>query len=164
MNSIIPYPGGKSQIRDKLLALVPKHSCYVELFCGACWVTFAKSPSTSDNEIINDKDRGLINFWLTIKERPEEFLAQSEFSVRSRAQFDIYKPNRGQPRKEMPDVEAAWEYWYLINSTFTASMSYPRWKYAPSVCFPNKRHRDCTGKRRGICPSSILFHLDRSSS
>lgn len=130
MNSIIPYPGGKSQVRHKLLSLVPSHSCWVEAFCGACWITFAKNPGMSDLEVVNDKDQGLINFWMTIREETEEFIAQSEFAVRSRAQFDRYKENQGRPRGPMPDVEAAWEYWYLIQNSFTGSVGYPRWKYA----------------------------------
>jgi len=139
MNSIIPYPGGKSKVRDKLLALVPKHSCWVEVFCGACWVTLAKSPTVSDLEVINDKDQGLINLWMTIREKPGEFIAQAWFSVRSRAQFDRYKENRGRPRKPIPDVEAAWEYWYLIQNSFTGSIGYPRWKYSPGGGKPTTR-------------------------
>ena len=117
-------------MRHKLLALVPGHSCWAEVFCGACWITLAKDPNTSDLEIINDKDQGLINFWMTIREKPQEFIAQSEFAVRSRAQLDRYKKNQGRPRGPMPDVEAAWEYWYLIQNSFTGSVGYPRWKYA----------------------------------
>ena len=139
MNSIIPYPGGKSIIAKKLISMVPKHSCWAEVFCGAAWVTFAKDPNMSDLEVINDKDQGLINFWIAIREKPEEFLAQSEFAVRSRAQFDIYKPNKGRPRGPMPDVGAAWEYWYLINSSYTGSIGYPRWKYSPSGGKPTTR-------------------------
>ncbi len=139
MNSIIPYPGGKSQVRDKLLALVPRHECWVEVFCGACWITLAKDPSTSRHEYINDKDQGLINFWMTIREKPQEFIEQSMFAVRSRVQFDFYKPNQGRPRKEMPDVEAAWEYWYLIQNSFTGSIGYPRWKYGPGGSKPMTR-------------------------
>ena len=144
MNSIIPYPGGKSKIASKLVSLVSKHSCWVEVFCGAGWVTFAKDPNTSDLEIINDADQGLINLWITIREKPGEFLAQSELAVRSRAQFDRYKENRGRPRGPMPDVEAAWEYWYLIQSSFTGSIGYPRWKYSPAGGKPTTRraHED----------------------
>lgn len=144
MNSIIPYPGGKSKIASHLISLVPQHSCWVEVFCGAAWVTFAKDPSTSDLEVINDADQGLINFWRTIREKPSEFLAQSEFAVRSRVQFDTYKPNKGRPRGPMPDVEAAWEYWYLIQSSYTGSIGYPRWKYSPGGGKPTTRrvHED----------------------
>ena len=39
----------------------------------------------------------------------------------------------------MPDVEAAWEYWYLINSSYTGSIGYPRWKYSPSQGKPTTR-------------------------
>lgn len=132
MKSIIPYPGGKSLIAGKLIKLILKHSCWVEVFCGACWITLTKSPTVSDLEVINDADQGLINFWMTIREKPHEFVEQSMFAVRSRAQFDIYKSNKGRPRREMPDVEAAWEYWYLIQNSYTGSIGYPRWKYSPA--------------------------------
>jgi DNA adenine methylase len=31
---IIPWLGGKRRLADKILALFPKHSCYVEPFAG----------------------------------------------------------------------------------------------------------------------------------
>ena len=130
MDSIIPYPGGKSLIASHILNRVPPHSCWVELKCGAAWATLAKDPSISELEIINDKYIWLVNFWRVIKHCPEEFLAQADMEIRSRAVFETYKAWLSSASLErMPDPEAAWAFWYLINSSFTGSMSYPRWKY-----------------------------------
>lgn len=138
MNSIIPYPGGKSLLAKSILPMIPPHECWVEAFCGAAWLTFAKDPAISGLEVINDKYRWLVNFWRVIKRCPEKFLEQADMEIRSRSVFDTYKAwhadgvlvHHDDPvRGLMPDAEAAWAFWYLINSTFTASMSYPRWKY-----------------------------------
>ncbi len=37
--------GGKSKLRNTVIEMIPKHTCYVELFFGAGWVYFGKEPS-----------------------------------------------------------------------------------------------------------------------
>lgn len=42
---IIPWLGGKRRLADPILDLFPAHTCYVEAFCGAAAIFFAKQPS-----------------------------------------------------------------------------------------------------------------------
>ena len=65
LKSPIKWVGGKSKLVDKLIPLIPKHKCYVEVFSGAGWMLFAKEPSTV--EVLNDFDSNLMNFWSVIK-------------------------------------------------------------------------------------------------
>jgi hypothetical protein len=46
IRSPIRWVGGKSRIRKTLLSMLPKHDCCVEVFGGAGWLLFAKSPRT----------------------------------------------------------------------------------------------------------------------
>jgi site-specific DNA-adenine methylase len=41
INSPIKWVGGKSRLRKQIVALLPPHTCYVELFAGAAWTLFA---------------------------------------------------------------------------------------------------------------------------
>ena len=77
LNSPFKWVGGKSRLRKYIVALLPQHSCYVELFAGAAWVLFGKSPS--DVEILNDIDQDLITFFRIVKEKPEELIASFEW-------------------------------------------------------------------------------------
>jgi site-specific DNA-adenine methylase len=38
LNSPIKWAGGKSRLRQPIIALLPTHTCYVEVFGGAAWV------------------------------------------------------------------------------------------------------------------------------
>ncbi len=60
MNSPFKWVGGKSRLRKQIVAMLPAHTCYVELFAGAAWVLFAKPPS--EVEVLNDIDQELISF------------------------------------------------------------------------------------------------------
>lgn len=111
------------------LQLVPSHDLWCEVFCGAAWVTLAKDPATSNLEILNDRWDHLVNFFQVIKEMPEEFLRWGDMEVRSRRKFEDYMLMLRQPVNPRPNPQAAWMFWYLIKSSFTASLSYPRWKY-----------------------------------
>jgi hypothetical protein len=40
INSPFKWVGGKSRLRKQIVAMLPAHTCYVELFAGAAWVLF----------------------------------------------------------------------------------------------------------------------------
>ncbi|PWX24989.1 DNA adenine methylase, partial [Clostridium perfringens] len=52
MKPPITRMGGKSKLRKTIIENIPEHTCYVELFFGAGWVFFGKTPSKV--EVIND--------------------------------------------------------------------------------------------------------------
>lgn len=89
MKSPIPWVGGKSKSLKYLLPQIPTHTGYVEVFGGAGWLLFAKSPS--DWEVLNDLDENLSNFWNVIQKKPIEFIDTFKFEVISRSNFNKYK-------------------------------------------------------------------------
>ena len=86
LNSPIRWVGGKSRFRKYIIPLIPEHTCYVEPFAGGGWVLFGKPPSPV--EVLNDIDQELINFFRTLKHKPEDLIASLEWELVSRAEFE----------------------------------------------------------------------------
>ena len=105
--------GGKSKLRNTIIEMIPKHTCYVELFFGAGWVYFGKEESKV--EVINDVDRELVNLFKTIKyHSPEiERLLQYEFSGR-----DIFEEYKNCSIEYLTEIHRAIRFLYLITQSF----------------------------------------------
>jgi DNA adenine methylase len=113
MKSVLPYQGGKSRLATTIVARIPDHKCYVEPFCGACWVFLNKEPSVS--EVLNDRDSELVTFWRVIQNHLEEFLRYYKWSVTSREIFALEK--RKDPAT-LTDIQRATRYFYLQRHAF----------------------------------------------
>lgn len=124
MKTPIKWVGGKSKMVNKLLPLIPKHRCWVEVFGGAGWLTFAKDEKLSNVEILNDYDSGLMNFYNVVKHMPEEFIKSFEYTLVSRELFDEYKMKWKTGSISDP-VEKAHIFYYLVNSGFGSDMKNP---------------------------------------
>jgi len=109
--STLSYFGGKSRILEFVLgALQTSHRSYVEVFCGSAAV-FLNKPK-SPIETINDKDGRLVNFFRTLREHPEELIAQIELTPYSRQEFIT-------AAKESPDpIEDARRYFVRSLQSF----------------------------------------------
>jgi DNA adenine methylase len=70
LRSPILWFGGKGNMVEKLLKLIPKHHIYVEVFGGGAQLLFAKLPSPV--EVYNDIDSSLTNFFRVLRD-PEKF-------------------------------------------------------------------------------------------
>ncbi len=123
INSPIRWIGGKSRLRNQIVALLPPHTCYVELFAGGSWVLFAKPPS--DVEVLNDIDQDLINFFRVVKKKPEELIDSFEWELVSRAEFE--RLAQLDPAK-LTDVQRAHRFYYLIMAGWGGELNYPRFQ------------------------------------
>ena len=105
--------GGKSKLRKTILGMIPKHTCYIELFFGAGWVYFGKEPSKI--EVVNDIDKELINLFRTIKYHAPEIdrLLEYEFSGR-----DIFEEYKNCTLEYMTEIHRAIRFLYLITQSF----------------------------------------------
>lgn len=89
MKSPISWLGGKSKLAKQIIKVIPRHETYVEPFCGAAWIFFAKEPSKG--EILNDANKELANFWRVIRHHRGEMIDYLQYSIHSREIFDILK-------------------------------------------------------------------------
>lgn len=119
MRSPLSYLGGKSRLAATIIKEIPPdHHCYVEPFCGACWVLFAKEPSKV--EVINDKDSELACFWRVIQNHLEAFLDLYRHGVTSR---QIFKWEQEKRPETLTDLQRAVRYFYLQKNAFAGKTS-----------------------------------------
>ena len=124
VNSPIKWAGGKSRFRKRIVSLLPEHTCYVEPFCGAAWVLFAKPPSQV--EVINDINSELTTFFKVLKTHPQEFIESFEFELVSRQQFTEFANMSNDQIKELSEIERAHRFFYLIMAAWGGELNYPR--------------------------------------
>jgi DNA adenine methylase len=123
VNSPFKWVGGKSRLRKQIISLLPKHTCYVELFSGAAWVLFGKP--RSDVEVLNDIDQELVTFFRVVKEKPEELIESFEWELVSRAEFQRLA---SLDSKTLTDVQRAHRFYYLIMAGWGGELKYPRFQ------------------------------------
>ena len=71
------YYGGKQRLAPKIIPLIPRHTVYVEPFCGGATVFFRKPwPQVTNNnhyrEVLNDTDKRIVNFFEQMRDNPDE--------------------------------------------------------------------------------------------
>lgn len=111
------WVGGKSLLAKEIIALMPEHKSYIEVFAGALSVFYQKSPSKV--EVINDINDDLINLHLCIQNKPQSLSNVLNSMLVSRKLFYMLKNKEIKPRN---DIERAAFYFYLINTSFGSSM------------------------------------------
>ncbi|MGL6187077.1 MAG: DNA adenine methylase [Clostridium chrysemydis] len=137
MKPPISRMGGKSKLRKTIIEMIPKHTCYIELFFGAGWVYFGKEKSKV--EVINDADRELINLFKMIKyHAPEiERLLEYEFSGR-----DIFEEYKNCQVEYLTEIHRAIRFLYLISQSFAAKGNHYGYKVtskpAPHIFYKNE--------------------------
>lgn len=115
LNPPIKWMGGKSKLRETIIAEFVPHTCYVEAFGGAAWVLFGKQPATS--EVYNDINGELVNFYRVAKDRPDELIAALDLVLPSRERFQAWKHA---DLSQLGEVERAARLYYLVHLCFGA--------------------------------------------
>lgn len=111
MNSLISWMGGKRLLARTILALLPEHKCYVEVFGGAGWVLFAKEPSPT--EVYNDLDGRLVALFRSVKHHPDELVRELEHLLPSREVFDCFRAQPG-----LTEIQQAARFYYVLKMSF----------------------------------------------
>jgi len=107
------WVGGKSQLAKDIVALMPKHVTYIEVFGGALSVLYTKERSKV--EIVNDINSKLINLHRTIRNNPHTLQIYLNRLLISRELFLDIKQGRLKPRN---NIEKAAFYLFLITQSF----------------------------------------------
>jgi len=123
-----PLIGGKFNLLKALQPLVPPHRIYVEVFGGAANMLLNKPPSPV--EVYNDIDSDLVNLFLVIRDRREEFVERFKLVLYSRG---LYKKWFDEPTPE-DAVERAVHFYYIMRCSFGGN-------YGASWAFKRKAHK-----------------------
>ena len=103
---LIKWSGSKWNLASKIIPLFPTHHRYVELFAGTASVLLRKPPS--DVEILNDAYSELINFYLVVVNRYEEFMDRARWFISSQELHKYYKQ-----LKPTNNLDRALKFFYL---------------------------------------------------
>jgi DNA adenine methylase len=125
INSPFRYAGGKFYARNLILECIPSHSYYVEPFAGGASIFFVKQKV--QNNWLNDADEALINTYLIIRDRPEEFI---KFLAGERATKErhAYYKNEFVPKNKLEEAAR----WFYLNRTSYSGIMKPQncfWGY-----------------------------------
>jgi len=142
--SVFPYPGGKGREADWILEKIPPHDTFVDVFGGSGAIIYNKPPST--NEIYNDANNDLVQFFEVLRERTDDLeafvrntpYARSVYEEWVTAFFNGYRPD--------DPVERAGRFWALRYMQFAGDISMANGfkvlaKRSPSRTFDNARDR-----------------------
>ena len=79
---VIPYYGGKWELSKQLVPMMPPHERYIEMFAGGLSMYFRKQKVASN--IVNDLDNDIVNLYISVLERFNEFSRYVYLLPRSR--------------------------------------------------------------------------------
>ena len=120
----ISWPGGKSRYLDRILPLIPKHTCYVEPFAGGLAVLLAKPRSSL--EVINDLNGDLINFYRCVRFHADVLLTELEFVLNSRQEFHDFRSQPG-----LTDIQRAARWFFRYFGSYLRALACSVWS---TVC------------------------------
>jgi DNA adenine methylase len=84
LNAPFPYFGGKSKVADEVWRRFAQTKRYIEPFCGSAAVLLQRpggAPSGARDEVINDLDGFITNFYRTVKQQPDDLVELMDYTV-----------------------------------------------------------------------------------
>ncbi len=81
----LDYFGGKWKCANSIISLFPEHKTFVDVFCGAASITLRKP--RSKNEIINDINGEIVNFFTVLRDNNLELRTRLEKTPYGRDEY-----------------------------------------------------------------------------
>lgn len=120
MKSFLSYLGGKSLLTNKIIPLIPEHTCYCEVFAGAAWLLFKKEESRV--EIINDINTDLVTLYRVVKHHLDEFIRYLRWILVAREDFERFKQENPET---LTDIQRAVRFYFLLKAGYGSRVSRP---------------------------------------
>lgn len=120
MKTCLKYWGGKQQLANRIIALFPQHTCYVEPFFGGGAVFFEKTKAPV--EIINDVNDNIVNFYRVIKRQFEQLKEEIDSTLYSESQWRQAK-ELWRSGMDKDKVLRAWAVFVLSHQSFSGALT-----------------------------------------
>lgn len=146
MNSFMSWVGGKKALRDEVIIRMPPfYEKYIEVFGGAGWVLFRKSPG-NETEIYNDFNSNLVNLFRCVRDNPGRLKFKLRYVINSREDFRwiAYLHKRGLFPK-FHDYDRAAKFYQLIRFSYASGLDsfagqpHSMWADFPIIDMASKR-------------------------
>lgn len=121
MNSFIAWVGGKKNLSKTIVAMIPEHHCYVEVFGGAGWVMFRKGPEPSKVEVWNDLNADLVNLFRVVRDELDVFKRRQFYLLASRDEYMRFQKALKAGTLDCR-IDRAIAYYYCIKNSFGAGI------------------------------------------
>lgn len=165
MKPFFNYYGGKQRMASWICSKMPKHTVYVEPFCGSAAVMFRKGvPDVSSanhyREVINDKNELVYNFYKVLRDNPKPLLHKMKYSMHSRRLFEdsqkIFEPN------SLSDVDKAYYMHVNISLSFGGMLngSFGVVLYGDNMASSTLNRRDHVVRNRKRIEKTVIENLD----
>ena len=139
------YYGGKTNLAELIVSVLPEHGHYVEPYAGSLAVLLAKEPTKM--ETVNDIDGDIMNFWRQLRDNGDELQRVCALTPHSRLEHKIateVAPN---------DLERARRTWVRLTQGRSSSMRATGWRHFAKP----------TGTSLGF-PKYLAGYVERMSS
>jgi len=114
------WVGGKKALRDEICLRFPlEFERYVEVFGGGGWVLFHKQPTQF--EVYNDFNSNLANLFRCVRDRTEELIAQLEFVLNAREDFNRVRAIL-RSKAPLPEVTRAAYFYQIIRQSYASGL------------------------------------------
>jgi DNA adenine methylase len=115
--SFLSWVGGKARLADKIIPLIPGHTCYCEVFAGAAWLLFKKPESKS--EVINDINVELVTLYRVVQHHLDEFMRYFRWVLVSREEFERLHRVEADT---LTDIQRAARFYYMMRTGFSSKV------------------------------------------
>ena len=106
---VLRGPGSKDRVGRWIIAMLPKeHRLYCEPYLGTGAVLLNKPAPEEGEEVVNDKNKEISNFFEVLREQPEELARAVELSPFSEADLMRAYAERGKPGLEPVERARRW--------------------------------------------------------
>lgn len=130
MPGFIPWVGGKARLAAAIIAKMPEHNSYVEVFGGGGWVLFNKPKIKT--EVYNDINGDLINLFRAVRDRMIQFQHRQYFLLSSRQEYNSFR-EAWRTCRPKDDLDRAIMFYYLLKNSFGANIM-SGWGYGRQDC------------------------------
>jgi len=154
LNTPFGYFGSKNKIAMQLIAELPPHNCWVEVFCGSAAITLAKP--IAPIEVLNDINHEIINFFGQVRNNWEKLRELIELTPYAREELVLAR----KPDERDTDAERARK--FLVRSMFAINGAFGEVKGGFSYSQSYTRdHQDARVSRWNHLPERISRVAER---